>query len=296
MLSTNVRLARQFSAGSKQYDLAVIGGGPGGYVAAIKAAQKGLKTVCIEMRGTLGGTCLNVGCIPAKALLNSTHKYEMAEKHFNGHGVFFDGLRYDWSKMQAQKNKAVVGLTGGIEFLFKKNKIDYIKGKGKFASANDIEIDLIDGGKDALSAKHVIIATGSEPAPLPGNVIPLDEKQVVSSTGSLVLEKPPKKMIVVGAGVIGLEMGSVYNRLGTEVTAVQHSDRICPFLDIEVSKAYQKILQKQGIKFLLNHSVVGGKAHANGVTVDIETKGERKSHETDVVLVSTGRRPYTGGL
>lgn len=184
-----------------------------GYVAAIKGAQRGLKTLCVEKRGTLGGTCLNVGCIPSKALLNATHKYHEAQHDFKELGIVVKDVSIDFGQLMKVKEKAVKGLTGGIEFLFKKNKVDYLKGHGKFASPHEIEVDLNDGGKETIKAKNVIIATGSEPSSLPG--IPIDEKYVVTSTGALSLEKIPKKMTVIGAGVIGLELGSVYARLGS---------------------------------------------------------------------------------
>lgn len=265
-------MTRRFfsAAGAKEYDLAVIGGGPGGYVAAIKAGQRGLKTVCIEKRGSLGGTCLNVGCIPSKALLNATHKYHEAQHSFKDLGIITKEVSIDFGQLMKQKEKAVTGLTSGIEFLFKKNKVDYIKGYGKFASANEIEVDLIAGGKDKIKAKNVIIATGSEPSPLPGNVIPIDEKYVVSSTGALALDKIPKKMVVIGGGVIGLEMGSVYSRLGTQVTVVEFMDRICPSMDVEVTGQFKKILEKQGFKFMMKTKVVGGKGGPNGCQVQIE--------------------------
>jgi dihydrolipoamide dehydrogenase len=228
----------------KEYDLAVIGGGPGGYVAAIKGGQKGLKTVCIDKRGTLGGTCLNVGCIPSKALLNSTHKLHEAQHDFKELGIVVKDVGVDFGVLLKYKEKAVKGLTSGIEFLFKKNKVDYAKGYGKFTSKNEIEVDNNDGSKDTIKAKHIIIATGSEPSPLPGNVIPIDEKYVVSSTGALSLEKIPKKMIVIGGGVIGLELGSVYKRLGTEVIIVEYMDKICPTMDSEVTATFKKILEK----------------------------------------------------
>ncbi len=236
---------RFFSAGGvKEYDLAVIGGGPGGYVAAIKAGQRGLKTVCIEKRGSLGGTCLNVGCIPSKALLNATHKFHDAQHNFKELGIIAKDVSIDFGQLMKQKEKAVTGLTSGIEFLLKKNKVDYLKGYGKFASANDIDVDLNDGSKDKIRAKNIIIATGSEPSPLPGNVIPIDEQYVVSSTGALSLKSIPKKMVVIGGGVIGLEMGSVYSRLGTQVTVVEYMDRICPTMDVELTNAFKKSLEK----------------------------------------------------
>jgi dihydrolipoamide dehydrogenase len=226
--------------------------------------------VCIEKRGALGGTCLNVGCIPSKALLNSTHKLHEAQHDFKDMGIIAKDVSIDFPQLMKSKEKAVKNLTSGIEFLFKKNKVDYIKGLGKFASKNEIEIDLADGKKETIKAKNIIIATGSEPSPLPGNTIPIDEKSVVSSTGALSLEKIPKKMVVIGGGVIGLEMGSVYKRLGTEVTVVEFMDKICPAMDVELTTQFKKVLEKQGIKFLLKTKVVGGKGSPQGCKVDIE--------------------------
>lgn len=229
-----------------------------------------MKTVCIEKRGSLGGTCLNVGCIPSKALLNSTHKLHEAQHDFKELGIVVKDASIDFGGLMKYKEKAVKGLTSGIEFLFKKNKVDYIKGYGKFSSQNEIDIDLNDGTKDKIKAKNIIIATGSEPSPLPGNVIPIDEKYVVSSTGALSLEKIPKRMVVVGGGVIGLELGSVYKRLGTEVTVVEYMDRICPTMDTEITTAFKKILEKQGFKFMLKTKVVGGQGGPNGCKVEVE--------------------------
>ena len=298
---------RQFSS-VKEYDLAVIGGGPGGiqpqfliflgYVAAIKASQRGLKTVCIEKRGALGGTCLNVGCIPSKALLNSTHKLEEARHDFSEFGVNVTGISVDFPKLMKYKEKAVNGLTSGVEFLFKKNKVDYVKGWGKFEAKDLISVDTNDGKKEQIKAKNIIIATGSEPSPLPGNVIPIDEKQVVSSTGALTLAQIPKRLVVIGGGVIGLELGSVYRRLGSEVTVVEFMDRICPAMDLDVTTQFRKLLEKQGMKFLLKTKVVGGSSSADGCKVNIEAAagGDAKTLDCDIVLVSTGRRPFTGGL
>eukprot|EP00386_Alphamonas_edax_P012435 GDKI01038842.1.p1 GENE.GDKI01038842.1~~GDKI01038842.1.p1 ORF type:complete len:505 (-),score=149.19 GDKI01038842.1:185-1699(-) len=290
---------RFFSAGgSADYDLAVIGGGPGGYVAAIKAAQLGLKTVCVEKRGALGGTCLNVGCIPSKALLNISHKYHEAEHDFKKMGIEVDNLHYDFGKIMGQKEKAVTGLTKGIEGLFKKNKVDYVKGHGKFKSSNELEVSLNEGGSQSIKAKHYLIATGSEPSPMPGGALKADEKVVVTSTGALALKSVPKRMIVVGGGVIGLELGSVYKRLGSEVEVVEFMDRICPGMDMEIGKAFNKVLEKQGMKFHLSTKVVGADVREDGATVYVEPAagGERKALEADVVLLSVGRRPYTEGL
>ncbi len=226
--------------------------------------------MCIEKRGTLGGTCLNVGCIPSKALLNATHKLHEAQHDFKELGIVVKDVSMDFGQLMKQKDKAVKGLTGGIEFLFKKNKVDYIKGHGKFSSANSIDVDLVAGGTQSLKAKNIIIATGSEPSPLPGNVIPIDEKYVVSSTGALVLEKVPKKMIIIGGGVIGLELGSVYSRLGTEVQVIEYQDRICSMMDVELTQNFKKILEKQGIKFIMKTKVVGGSGSASGCKVIIE--------------------------
>ena len=260
-----------FSSGH-QYDVAVIGGGPGGYVAAIKAAQKGLKAVCIEKRGTLGCTCLNVGCIPSKALLNATHHLHTAQHSFKDFGIMTGPITVDFPKLMQSKEKAVSGLTGGIEYLFKKNKVDYIKGWGKFEGPHEIGVDLNAGGTQSVTAKNIIIATGSEPNNLPASTgLSIDEEYVVSSTGGLSLKTIPKKMVVVGGGVIGLELGSVYNRLGSEVTVVQHTERVCMFVDKEVGIAYQNILKKQGLKILTGHSVVDGvNNREKGVKVNLK--------------------------
>lgn len=268
-----------------------------GYVAAIKAAQRGLKTVCIEKRGTLGGTCLNVGCIPSKALLNSTHKFHEAKHEFAEIGIMAKDVTMDFPKLMKSKDKAVKGLTGGIEFLFKKNGVDYSKGWGKFSGENSISVDGIDGTKSELKAKNIIIATGSEPTSLPAGILDIDEEYVVTSTGALDLKTVPKRMVVVGGGVIGLEMGSVYNRLGSDVTVIQHTDRICPFLDKEVSSQFEKILRKQGMKFKMNTRLEGGTNNKqNGVKVKLGTEKGTEEMEADVVLLSIGRRPFTGGL
>eukprot|EP00742_Colponemidia_sp_Colp-10_P000962 GILJ01001044.1.p1 GENE.GILJ01001044.1~~GILJ01001044.1.p1 ORF type:complete len:515 (-),score=89.89 GILJ01001044.1:35-1366(-) len=257
-----------------------------------------MKVACVEKRGALGGTCLNVGCIPSKALLHSSHMYEDAVKHFPNYGITATNVTFDLSKMMGQKSKAVTGLTRGIEGLFKKNKVDYVKGFGRLSSPTTIAVTKEDNTETTLTADKIIIATGSEPSPLPGNVIPIDEKIVVSSTGALSLTSVPKKLVVVGGGVIGLELGSVYRRLGSEVTVVEFLDRITPSLDNEIGKTFQRILEKQGMKFKLGTKVVGGDVRADGVTVHVEPAkgGDRESIEADIVLVSTGRRPYTEKL
>jgi len=248
-----------------------------GYVAAIKAGQRGLKTVCVEKRGALGGTCLNVGCIPSKALLNATHKLHEAQHMFKDFGIETGPVSINFPQLMKSKDKAVNGLTSGIEFLFKKNKVDYVKGWGKFDSTTDISVDLNAGGNTKFKAKHTIIATGSEPSSFAPGVLDVDEKYVVTSTGALSLDKIPKSMVVIGGGVIGLEMGSVYNRLGTQVTVLQHTERVCPFLDTEVANHFQKILVKQGLKVLTNTKFVSGVNNKEkGVTLNINgPKGDQ---------------------
>lgn len=274
------------------------GGGPGGYVAAIKAAQMGMKTACVEMRGRLGGTCLNVGCIPSKALLTSSHHYHDAKTHFADHGIVIDGLSMDIGKMQDTKSKSVEGLTGGIEFLFKKYGVAYFKGKGKLAGPNAVGVTLNDGGTETLDSKHILIATGSEVTPLPP--VPVDNAggKVVDSTGALEISEVPAKMAVIGGGVIGLEMGSVWARLGSDVTVIEFLDRILPSMDTEVTKKFQTILKKQGFKFKLKTKVVKSDVTDSGVVLTTEPSkgGDQKEETYDVVLVATGRRPYTAGL
>lgn len=285
---------------SDTFDVIVIGGGPGGYVCALRAAQLGLKAAVIEGRGALGGTCTNVGCIPSKALLQSSHLYEEAMHGFAAHGLKVGSVEIDLAKMMARKDDVVKQNTSGIEFLLKKNKVAYIKGWGRIAKAergaHQVTVKGLDGAENTHTAKYVVIATGSDVTPLPG--ITIDEKQIVSSTGALVLPKIPKSMIVIGAGVIGLEMGSVWRRLGAEVTVVEFLDVILPPMDGEVRKEMQRILEKQGMKFKLGHKVTGAKTGKNGVDVTIEpAKGgapEQLSAET--VLVAIGRRAYTEGL
>ena len=278
----------------EEFDFLVIGGGPGGYVGAIRAAQLGLKTACIESRGTLGGTCLNVGCIPSKALLHSSDLYKKAKTEFKNIGININEPSLDLAKMMSHKAKGVEGLTKGIEFLFKKNKITYIKGFGSFKDKNTISvIDQSNNQKD-YKFKNAIIATGSVPTSLPN--IEIDEKTVVSSTGALNLSSVPKKLVVVGGGYIGLEMGSVWLRLGAEVQVIEYLDYITPGMDREVSDAFLKILQKQGIQFNLSTKVISVKKNKNGATVTVEKSGAKSDINCDIVLMSVGRKPNTVGL
>lgn len=276
------------------YDLVVIGGGPGGYVAAIRAAQLGMKVACVEKRGSLGGTCLNVGCIPSKALLHSSELFEEA-KHGEKHGIK-GKIELDLKAMLARKDDVVVNLTKGIEGLFKKNKVDYVVGMAMIAKPNLVGVTTKDGKSLSLNTRRILIATGSEVTPLPGVVI--DEKRIVSSTGAIALPEVPKKLVIIGAGVIGLELGSVWRRLGAEVTVVEFLDRVTPTMDVEVSKQFQKILEKQGIAFKMAMKVTGVKASAKDVSVTAEPVAGGKAEEikADYVLVSIGRRPYTQGL
>ncbi len=280
---------------NNNFDVIIIGGGPGGYVAAIRAAQLGLNTACVEKRGTLGGTCLNVGCIPSKALLQSSHHYEMAEKEFANHGVDFKGLKLNLKTMMARKDSVVDDLTKGIAFLFKKNKISHFIGAGKITAPGVVEV--VSGKKtESLNAKNIVIATGSSSSDLPG--VDVDEKQIVSSTGALALSSVPKTMVVIGGGVIGLELGSVWRRLGAEVTVVEFLENIFPGMDGEVVKQATRTFKKQGIKFKLATKVTGAKAAKSGVTLNLEAAAGGKAEElkADVVLVSVGRKPYTAEL
>jgi len=279
----------------ENFDLLVIGGGPGGYVCAIRAAQLGLKTGCVESRGTLGGTCLNVGCIPSKSLLSSSELFFKAKNNFNNLGIETGELKLNLKKMMANKNKSVQILTKGVEFLFKKNKVSYIKGKGVLFSKNDVVV-YQNEKKNSYKAKNIVIATGSTPVSLPG--VNIDEKNIISSTGALSLEKVPKNLVVIGGGYIGLEMGSVWARLGSKVTVVEFLDHITPGMDREISKEFEKILSKQGFQFKLNSKVTGVKSLNEKLTVEFKNNNTntKENLECDKVLVSVGRKPYTEGL
>ncbi len=273
------------------YDVIIIGSGPGGYVSAIRCAQLGLKTACVEGRETLGGTCLNVGCIPSKALLHATHMLHEAEHNFADMGLKGKSPSVDWNQMQAYKQNTIDTNTKGIEFLFKKNKIDWIKGWATIPEAGKVKV-----GDEIHEAKNIIIATGSAPASLPG--VEVDEKVVVTSTGVLSLNKVPKKLVVIGAGVIGLEIGSVYARLGTEVTVVEYLDAITPGMDGEVQKNFMKLLKKQGIKFIMGAAVQSTDASRTKAKVTYKLRKDESEHtlDADVVLVATGRKPFYDGL
>lgn len=290
--------SRLYSSGGDA-DIVVIGSGPGGYVAAIKAAQLGMKTVCIEKDPRLGGTCLNVGCIPSKALLNNSHYYHLAHSgDLSERGIETEGVRLNLEKLMAQKTKAVSALTGGIAQLFKKNKITLIKGHGKITGVNQVTALKEDGSNEVVNTKNILIATGSEVTPFSG--IQIDEQQIVSSTGALALNEVPKRLIVIGAGVIGVELGSVWSRLGSEVTAVEFLPTIGGVgIDGEVAKSFQKILTKQGLKFKLGTKVTGAEKDGSTIRVNIEDAKDPNKKETlecDVLLVCVGRRPYTENL
>lgn len=279
---------------TEQFDVAIIGGGPGGYVAAIRAAQLGMKVACIEKRGALGGTCLNVGCIPSKALLYSSELYEKANHEYAAHGIKLSKVELDLNVMMKRKEEITAGLNKGIEGLFKKNKVTYFQGFGSFVNATTLKIK--GEAEQQINAKNVIIATGSEVMNLPG--IEIDEEKIVSSTGALSLKSIPKKMIVIGGGVIGLELGSVWRRLGAEVTVIEYLDRIAPGMDLEIAKQFQKSMEKQGIKFLLGQKVLSAKKDSKTVKVTLESVNDQTKQEmdADIVLVSIGRRPYTDNL
>ncbi|KIN00949.1 hypothetical protein OIDMADRAFT_197944 [Oidiodendron maius Zn] len=288
---------RSYATEAEEKDLVIIGGGVAGYVAAIKAAQEGLKVTCIEKRGTLGGTCLNVGCIPSKALLNNSHLYHQILHDTKNRGIEVGDVKLNLAQLMKSKDTAVTGLTKGVEFLFKKNNVEYIKGEASFASEHEIQVNLNEGGERTVAGKNIIIATGSEATPFPG--LEVDEKRIITSTGALALEKIPESMVVVGGGIIGLEMGSVWSRLGTKVTVVEFLGQIGgPGMDTEVSKAAQKVLKKQGIDFKLSTKVLGGDTSGDKIKLDVEAAkgGKKETLDADVVLVAIGRRPYTAGL
>ena len=273
------------------YDVIVIGGGPGGYVCAIRAAQLGLRTACVEKRATLGGTCLNIGCIPSKALLQSSENFEEASHSFADHGVVVEGVRLDLARMMARKDEVVSANVKGVEFLFKKNKVDWLKGNGHVAGPGQVDVD-----GTRYAAKHIVIATGSESIALPG--VELDESAIVSSTGALELDQVPERLVVIGGGYIGLELGSVWKRLGAEVTVIEYLDRLVPGMDAEIAKTFERVLGKQGIKFRLSTKVTGAVRGNDGVTLTVEPAkgGEAEQVKADVVLVAIGRRAHTGEL
>lgn len=300
IFSYSYRLSSSIQIDSRvNYDVVILGGGPGGYVAAIKAGQLGLKTACVEMRGTLGGTCLNVGCIPSKALLTSSQHYYDVCHHFSDHGIKIDGkINMDVDKMLRRKANIVHGLTGGIEHLLNKHKVDYFIGKGSVEGPNKVSITFNVGSSKSLDTKNIVIATGSEVTPL--SAVPVDNTsdKIVDSTGALEINNVPETMAIIGGGVIGLEMGSVWSRLGTKVTVIEFLDRICPAMDIELSKKFQTSLRKQGFNFNLKTKVTKSKVVEDGVILTTEpSKGGNKHDQIySTVLVAAGRRPYTDGL
>ena len=277
------------------YDLIVIGAGPGGYVCAIRAAQLGMKVACVEGRGALGGTCLNVGCIPSKALLHASHLYSEADGHFAKMGIIAEP-KIDMGRMQEYRAGQVKELTGGVAFLFKKNKVAWIDGWAKIEGAGKISVAMNSGESKSVTAKNIVIASGSEPASLPG--VEVDEKRVVTSTGGLTLDKVPQKLVVIGAGVIGLELGSVWRRLGAEVQVIEYLDHITPGMDSEIAKQFQKILTKQGLEFTMESAVQGVDASGDRLVVTYKNRKDDSTAtvEADIVLLATGRRAYTDGL
>ncbi|MDP3813972.1 dihydrolipoyl dehydrogenase [Pseudomonas sp.] len=278
------------------YDVVIVGGGPGGYNAAIRAGQLGLKVACIEGRDTLGGTCLNVGCMPSKALLHASELYEAAlGGELRNLGIEVEP-KLNLTQMMKQKDESVAALTKGIEFLFRKNKVEWIKGWGRLNGPGKVTVSLSDGSQRELQAKDIVIATGSEPTPLPG--VHIDNQRILDSTGALALPEVPKHLVVIGAGVIGLELGSVWRRLGSQVTVVEYLERICPGLDDETAKTLQRTLSKQGMSFKLGTKVTAATSGAKGVTLSLEPAagGEAEQLQVDYVLVAIGRRPYTANL
>ncbi|AMD20259.1 HDL485Cp [Eremothecium sinecaudum] len=286
----------------EKHDVVIIGGGPGGYVAAIKAAQLGLNTACIEKRGRLGGTCLNVGCIPSKALLNSSHLYHQIQHNSKQVGIDVGSVALNVNQFQKSKDNVVKQLTGGIEMLFKKNGVKYYKGEGSFVDEHNVKVLPVEGlegtvaEETVLEAKNIIVATGSEVTPFPG--ITIDEERIVSSTGALSLKEIPKKMVIIGGGIIGLEMGSVYSRLGSKVTVIEFQPQIGATMDGEVAATSEKLLKKQGFDFKLGTKVLSAERNGDTVTVKAENvkSGKVESLEADVLLVAIGRRPYFQGL
>ena len=271
------------------YDVIVIGSGPGGYVSAIRCAQLGLKTAIVEGRDTLGGTCLNVGCIPSKALLHASHSYHEATHNFDKMGLIINNPKIDFDKMQNYKNDVISQNTKGIEFLLKKNKIDWLKGWAEIVNQNQVTV-----GENTHDTKNIIIASGSEPSTIPN--VEIDENRIVSSTGALSLSKIPKSMIVIGAGVIGLEMGSIYSRLGTDVTVIEYMDHITPGMDLEISKNFQRTLKKQGLKFIMDAAVKSANSTKTKANVIYKKADAEIKIDAEIVLVSTGRKPFTNGL
>lgn len=299
MLLASIRQSRYFSTNAQEWDLVVIGSGPGGYVAAIRAAQLGLKVACVEKRTTLGGTCLNVGCIPSKALLHNSHLFHLSQHDMAKRGIEIGSLSLNLKTFMSYKDKSVAQLTKGIEFLFRKNKVDHFQGTGKITGPNQVTV--IGSSETVLNAKNILIATGSESTPFPG--IQVDEKTIVSSTGALSLSSIPKKLLVVGGGVIGLELGSVWSRLGSEVTVVEYLDNIGGMgIDMGIASAYQKILAKQGIKFRLGTKVLSASKQSSTGLYDVEIEpsktgsGSKEKLQADVILLSIGRKPFTDGL
>jgi len=282
----------------EQFDVVVIGTGPGGYVCAIKAAQLGLKTAVVEKLPNHGGTCVNVGCIPSKALLHATEMYSEAQHSFKNLGIELDGIKFDLDKMLAHKSQSVEQNVKGLDFLMKKNKITVFRGTGRVASAGKVIVTAEDGAEQSVDTKNIVIATGSEVAGIPGVSVAFDEKTIVSSTGALSLDKVPEKLVVVGGGVIGLELGSVWARLGAEVTVVEYLDSILGGMDGEIAKQFQRLLSKQGFTFKLGAKVTAVERSGNGASVTFEPAkgGDAETLEADVVLVATGRKPFTDGL
>ncbi|KAL2151566.1 hypothetical protein VTH82DRAFT_6664 [Thermothelomyces myriococcoides] len=291
------RWRRTYATEAETRDLVIIGGGVAGYVAAIKAGQEGMKVTCIEKRGTLGGTCLNVGCIPSKSLLNNSHLYHQILHDSKHRGIEVGDVKLNLKQLMKAKEQSVAGLTKGVEFLFKKNGVEYLKGTGSFQDEHTIKVQLNDGGETSVTGKNILIATGSEATPFPG--LEIDEKRVITSTGAISLEEVPKKLAVIGGGIIGLEMASVWSRLGSEVTVIEFLDQIGgPGMDTEISKSIQKILKKQGINFKTGTKVVSGDKGSDIVKLNIDSAkgGKPETLDADVVLVAIGRRPYTQGL